>query len=290
MTGERQQEGPALHAPSSTAALGLACIVSLAAAADPPALDTVTIRLFEQADAEVLPVARRLYATRFDATRTRTLGVEIAASHAATESAAEVPVDCTMQKPDGSMAPADRPVTLALAAGAASSISTGLPWRAPDTDGWQPGDYAIECRVAGQIVAESRIEIVQNPPDVAGTDIRVAAIRLFPAERALPARDERRYARTLVAAETNHIGVELEFTHAPLGQAMRIPVECYYFWPDGQTSPAVLLSYEPQATWAGGYSAGAIGWDQPGRWLPGVYTVTCLIGGRPVIVDRFDLT
>lgn len=280
-----------MRAPSSTAVLGLACTVSLAAAAaDPPALDAVTIRLFEQADAEILAVARRLYSTRFDATRTRTLGVEIAASHAAPESAVEVSVDCTMQKPDGSAHPPDQPLTLAVAAGATHSSTAGLPWRAPAAEGWQPGGYAIECRIAGQVVAESRIEIVQNEPDVAGTDIRVAAIRLFPTERTLPARDERRYSSTLVATQTNHIGVELEFTHAPLGQAMRIPVECYYFWPDGQTSPAVMLSYEPQATWAGGYSAGAIGWDQPGHWLPGVYTVTCLIGGRPVIVDRFDLT
>jgi hypothetical protein len=273
-----------------SAVLGLACVMSgTAAAADSPALATVTLRLYEQADAEILPVARRLYSTVFDATRTRTFGVEIAASHAAPESAAGIPVDCTMQKPDGNLLPRDRPLILELAAGTTYSSGAGLPWRAPDAEGWQPGEYAIECRIAGQVVAESRIKVVQNEPDVAGTDIRVAAIRLFPVERTLPARDERRYASTLVAAEMNHIGVELEFTHAPLGQAMRIPVECYYFWPDGQTSPAVMLTYEPQATWSGGYSAGALGWDQPGYWLPGVYTVTCMIGGRPVIVDRFDL-
>jgi len=280
-----------MRAPSSTAVLGLACTLSLAAsAADPPALDAVTMRLFEQADAETLPVARRLYSTRFDATRTRALGVEISASHAAPESAAEIPVDCTLRRPDGSAYPADRPLILAVAAGANHSNSAGLPWRAPDAAGWQPGAYALECRIAGQVVAESRIEIVQNEPDVAGTDIRVAAIRLFPVERTLPAKDERLYASTLVAAQTKHIGVELEFTHTAPGQALKIPVECYYFWPDGQTSPAVMLNYEPQATWAGGYSAGAIGWDQPGHWLAGVYTVTCMIGGRPVIVDRFDLS
>lgn len=271
----------------STAVLGLACA---AAVADQPVLAAATLRIFEQADAEILPVARRLYATRFDATRTRALGVEISATHLVPASTIEFQIDCTLQKPDGSMAPAGGPMTLMLAAGAASSSGTGLPWRAPDTGGWQPGEYAIQCRIDGQVIAESRIEIVQNPPDVTGTDIRVAALRLFSAEGTLLAKDDRRYATTLVAAETKHIGVELEFTHAPLGQTMKIPVECYYFWPDGQTSPAVMLSYEPQATWAGGYAAGAIGWDQPGHWLAGIYTVTCLIGGRPVIVDRFDLT
>ena len=280
-----------MRAASSTAVLGLACSLSLAAAAaDPPAFAAVTIRLFEQADAEILPVSRRLYTTRFDATRTRTLGVEIAASHAAPESVAEIPVDCTMQRPDGSAYQADRPLILMVAAGAIHSDGAGLPWRVPDAGGWLPGEYTIQCRGGGQVLADARIEIVRNPPDVAGTDIRVAAIRVFPVERTLPAKDERRYAGTLVAARTNHIGVELEFTHAPLGQAMTIPVECYYFWPDGQTSPAVMLNYEPQATWSGGYSAGALGWDEPGHWLPGVYTVTCMIGGRPVIVDRFDLS
>ncbi len=276
-----------MRAPILSTVLGMACAV---AAADPPAPDAVAIRLFEQADVEILPVARRIYATRFDSARTRTLGVEVSAMHPVAESAAEFPVDCTMQKPDGSLAPADRALTLVLAAGAASSSGAGLPWRRPDAGSWPPGEYVIRCRIDTGLAAESRIEVVQNPPDVAGTDIRVAAIRMFPVERTLPAKDGRRYAGTLVAAETNHIGVELEFTHAPLGQAMKIPVECYYFWPDGQTSPAVVLSYEPQAAWAGGYSAGAIGWDQPGHWLPGVYTVACLIGGRPVIVDRFDLS
>jgi hypothetical protein len=271
----------------ATAVLGLACT---AAVADQPVLAAATLRIFEQADAEILPISRRLYATRFDATRIRALGVEISATHLVPASTTEFQVDCTMQRPDGSMAPASGPLTLVLVAGAASSGSAGLPWRAPDTGGWQPGEYAIQCRIDGQMIAESRIEIVQNPPDVTGTDIRVAALRLFPVERTLPAKDDRRYASTMVAAEAKHIGVELEFTHAPLGQTMKIPVECYHFWPDGQTSPAVMLSYEPQATWAGGYSAGAIGWDEPGHWLPGVYTVTCLIGGRPVIVDRFDLT
>lgn len=276
-----------MRALTLSAVLGLACAV---AAADQPALEAVAIRVFEQADTEILPVARRLYSTRFDATRTPTLGVEISATHLVPASTIEFPVDCTMQKPDGSAMSTIGPLMLTLAAGAAHSSSASLPWRAPDSEGWQPGVYAIQCLIDGQFVAESRIEFVQNPPDVADTDIRVAALRLFPVERTLPAKDERRYATTLAAAETKHIGVELEFTHAPLGKAMKIPVECYYFWPDGQTSPAVMLSYEPQETWAGGYSAGAIGWDQPGQWLPGVYTVTCMIGGRPVIVDRFDLT
>lgn len=262
----------------------------VAAAADPQPLDQVAIRLFEQAEGALLPVARRIYTTHFDATRTRVLGVEISAMHPAYEATQQIPVACAMQKPDGSEIASDQTINFELAAGATQSSNTGLLFGVADEEDWQPGDYGIRCLADDQVIAQTQFKVVLNPADIADAEIRVAGLRLFPVERELPARADRSYASALAAAETRHIGIELEFTHTPLGQTLTIPVECYFFWPDGQTSQPVLLRYEPQATWSGGYSAGALGWDQAGNWLPGVYTVTCMIGGRPVIVDRFDLT
>jgi hypothetical protein len=46
--------------------LALACLLpSLAAAA--PAFEQASLRFFEQSDGPILPVARRIYTTRFDA-------------------------------------------------------------------------------------------------------------------------------------------------------------------------------------------------------------------------------
>ena len=71
---------------------------SLAAAE--PSFDQPTLRFFEQADGPILPVTRRVYTTRFDATRARRLGVEVSARyHRGT-------LACTMKKPDGSVIPA----------------------------------------------------------------------------------------------------------------------------------------------------------------------------------------
>ncbi len=254
------------------------------------AAGALAIRVFAQADGPVLPLARRLYSTHFDALRTPALGVEVFAALPPRKGPTDIAVSCSLQLPDGSRLPGGVPVTLALAAGGSPSHGAALPWSRPGDDGWPAGTYVVRCGTDEMASAEAAFDMTVNPADVAETDIRVVALRLFPVERELPAMSDRRYAGTFAAAETRHIGVELEFTHAPLGRAMTIPVDCYYFWPDGQTSPPVLLRYEPQATWPGGYSAGAIGWEQPGHWLPGVYTVTCLIQGRPVIVDRFDVT
>ncbi len=263
-------------------------LLPLAAAAE-PAFETVTIRLFEQGDGPVLPIARRLYSTRFDATRTRMLGVEISATYAEPAATTTIPVTCTLRKPDGSQAPSDRPMSFQFFGGRNDSNSANLLWGVlPDAD-WEVGAYEIECRAEGKPIGKTQFEIALNAADVADGEIRVTAVRLFPVTGQLPPKVNRTYTNGFVAEETSRIGVELEFTHAPLGRTAMIPVECYFFWPDGQTSPPVILSYEPQPRWAGGYSAGAMGWEQTGNWAKGVYTIACMIHGRPVIVERLDM-
>jgi len=288
MAAQPHQEGLFMRAlPCSFAAYLAAVAAGPAIAAPAPELHEVSLRLFEQADEVVLPIARRVYSTRFDATRMRMLGVEITASYADPEATTQVPVACTMQRPDGSLSPADREMSIPLFDGYVESNSANLLWGVALEEDWVPGVYKVECRVEDRLIGQSQFEVMLNPSDVANAEIRVAALQLFPVETDLPARTERRYTSKLAAATTRRIGIELEFTHEPLGRALTVPVECYYFWPDGQTSPPIVLSYEPQPTWPGGYSAGALGWEEPGNWLAGVYTVTCSIYGRPVVVDRF---
>jgi hypothetical protein len=254
-----------------------------------PAFEHAALRFFEQADGPILPVARRIYTTRFDATRTRRLGVEFVAGYAAPETAATVPLACTLTKPDGSTTPAERPMDFQFFAGKTGSQSASLLWGAADERDWPAGSYAVECRVDGEPVAKASFDVVRNPPEVADGEIRVKAIRIFAVEEQLPPIEERHYATGFAADRTRRIGVELEFSHAPLGRAARVPVDCWFFWPDGQTSPPLVLGYEPQPTWAGGYSAGAMGFAEPGGWTKGVYTVSCAIGGQPAAIERFDV-
>jgi hypothetical protein len=264
--------------------MGLLIALALQTALGPP-----SIRLFEQADGPVLPPTRRVYSTRFDAWRTRMLGVEIRAGREASDAASSIPVDCTLTRPDGSDAPAERAVTLDFDAGQTHSQGAALLWRRPASQEWPPGSYIVECRAPDRPPAKATLQIAENPPDVTAGEIRVAAMRIFPVDTVLPPQPQREYAATLAAEQTKRIGVEIEFSHAPLGRTARIPVDCWFFWPDGQTSPPLELSYEPQPDWAGGFSAGAMGFEQPGSWPKGVYTVTCAMHGRPVAVERFDV-
>ena len=254
-----------------------------------PAFEKASLRFFEQADGPILPVARRIYTTRFDATRTRKLAVEVTGTYVAPDSSVTVPLTCQLRKPDGSVAASERPMEFQFFAGKTESNSANLLWGTVEDRDWPPGAYEVECLAGDKPLAKATFDMAQNPPEVADGDIRVKAMRIFPVAEQLPPIDARAYVNTLPADQTTRIGVELEFSHAPLGRAAKVPVDCWYFWPDGQTSSPLVLSYEPQPTWAGGYSAGAMGFESTGKWTKGIYTVSCSILGQPVGVERFDV-
>jgi hypothetical protein len=268
--------------------LALAWLVPPLAAAE-PTFEQASLRFFEQADGPILPVERRVYTTRFDAVRTRRLGVEVAGSYAAPDADAILALACMLRKPDGTAVPGERPMDFRFYGGQTASVAANLPWGIAGDGDWEPGRYEVECTAGDEPVAKAAFDMVRNPPEVADGEIRVKALRVFPVEGSLPPIEARQYSGSLSAERTTQIGVELEFAHAPLGHAARVPVDCWFFWPDGQTSPPVVLSYEPQPSWAGGYSAGAMGFPSAGRWIKGVYTVTCAIDGQPAAVERFEV-
>jgi hypothetical protein len=260
------------------------------AAAGEPAFERTAIRVFEQADGPILPVARRLFSTRFDSTRMRMLAVEVSATYALQQATVAIPLACTLKRPDGSLSLSDRPMAFQFFEGKTESHSANLLWGVAADQEWAPGSYEVECLAGEKSLGKAPFAIALNPPEVEDGGIRVEAMRIFPVDDKLPPRILRKYTSSLPTESTTRIGIELEFSHSALGRSAKVPVECWFFWPDGQTSPPVVLSYEPEPTWAGGYSAGAMGWEQPGNWTKGVYTISCAIYGQPVMVERLDLT
>jgi hypothetical protein len=270
-------------------ALALLALAPAAGAQDAHPLREATLRLFEQADVGVQSIARRAYATHFDATRMRWLGVEITGTYDAPTENVLLSVECLMQRPDGTRLPTARDMSFQLFAGETESSSANVLWGVEDEDDWPAGHYEVACTIAGRTFGPVPFEVMHNASDVAGTDIRVAEMRFFPVVKDLPAKADREYTTVLRATETRRIGVEVEFTHSPLGGTVKVPIACYFYWPDGQTSPPLNLTYEPETTWPGGYAAGGMGWDEPGQWPAGVYTVVCMIYGRPVAVERLEI-
>jgi len=246
------------------------------------------IRLWEQEGNAVAPPERRFYSTRFDAGRSRYIGLEIAMDHAAAKASAMFPVECELLAGDGDKALRSQKVNVEVVTSAVASNGIAL-WGQSGDSGWAAGDYRVRCSGRGSLLREVPFEVAVNPPDASEIDLRVASIHLFPTSGALPARGQREYATRFNARKTSRIGVELEFTHSTPGRPLSIPVDCYFYPPSGHVMGPISFDYEPQADATHGYAALAMGWDSPGKWSDGYHTAVCNIRARPVAVERFSL-
>lgn len=257
-----------------------------------------TIRFFEQAGglssgisrSPLEPAARRMYATHFDAARSRYIGIEVRLVHAdaAPGIASGYRISCQYIEPDGDTMGPFLIGGFVVQSDRTSAIAASI-WGSAEPGTWAPGTYRAVCLDSGRSLGEATFQMTSNPPDVAGVDARVAQIRLFPISGQTTPIADRQYATVFPAAQTTRVGVELNFAHRPLGRAIDIPVDCYYFLPDGQTMGPISFTYQPQADWNGGSAGSGFGWDQPGQWPRGQYTVVCMIHGRPVAVERFQV-
>jgi hypothetical protein len=250
-----------------------------------------TIRLYEQDGGFVLDESRRMYTTRFDAVTTLYIGVEVTLTHAAAPpgAAGRLAVTCDEVLPDGRAIrgmfaiPVDIQAGKTLSTGANTLFGAGPPGR------WPEGTYRVRCAGGGRALGETSFQMTANPPDVPGAAVRVTGIRLFPTGAQLPAAADRKYSDRFSPGTTTRIGVEVSFAHPALGKALEVPVDCYYFTPNGGTFGPMSFPYKPAPDSTSGHAAMGIGWDQPGQWPGGNYTAVCRINGRPVAVERFVL-
>lgn len=273
------------------AAIGLA---SDAGAQDAIKPTQASIRVYEQEVGFIAGVEQRLYTTRFDATRTRMIAGEITLVHPAPAKNTPFTATCEMDTPDGKKRPGLWSIGITMFAGRTQSSDANILWGPGKDQSWTPGTYTIRCFGGGLKLGEGKIQMVLNPPDVPGTEIRVARMRFFPADKDVPPQQQRKYAiwhfaSPLQSKELRRIGVELEFRHAPLPGAVSVPISCFYFLPNGQPTPPIDFSYDAQPGDTSGFAAMGVGWDQPGNWSAGVYSAVCNINSRPVAFDRFQV-
>ena len=248
-----------------------------------------TIRFYEQDGGSVLDHTRRMYSTHFDAVTTRYIGVEVSLTHpAAPAGAAGVfAVACEEVRPDGRTITGIFKIPVKIQAGHTLSTGANTLFGAGSQDRWPEGTYRVRCTGGGRALGDTTFQMTANPSDVAGAEVRVTRIRLFPTGAQLPAVADRKYVDRFSPGETTRIGVELSFAHPVLAKALEIPVDCYYFTPSGRTFGPMSFPYQPAPDSTRGVAAIGIGWDKPGQWPGGNYTAVCRINGRPVGLARF---
>lgn len=262
----------------------------------------VGIRFYERET--LAPGGPAAYATVFDAAESRFMNTEVTFALPAMDPATAPPprgyyaFRCQYVRPDGRPM-LSFPVILLVNPDSDSRGTGSSGYREPGY--WAQGTYHTLCSASGRILGSATFEMasaaaitnewapVSSPFPSAASAVRVTQIRLFPTGSDLEPFPFRRYTTRFRASLTARIAVELAFEHAPLEEAMVIPIDCTYHLSDGQATDPFRFTYEPQASWIGGLAASGFGWDQPGQWPQGDYTAVCRIDGRPVAVERFSV-
>jgi hypothetical protein len=247
----------------------------------------VTLRLYEQAGATVLPAEQRVYTWYFNTLRTRYIGVEVTLEYPTAPADLLLDVTCKMTRPDEKVIDGIWHIGLGIPAGSTRAVGANTMFGAGKA-GWQDGIYKVTC-AAAQPLGETSFQMSPGPSLLSSTELRLKDVRFFPTGSKVTPLAEREYLDRFSSAEATRIGIELSFVHPGLSQPGELPIDCYYLASTGRVFGILHLSYEITPPATSGTAAIGLGWDQPGKWTKGTYLAICQIHGRPISVDRFTV-
>ena len=107
-------------------------------------------------------------------------------------------------------------------------------------------------------------------------------LRFFETGRDLSAYGAREYATHFLQSQTRYVGHELHLKHPLLGNRYDFVIKAAYIRPDGSTLGNTSLNTRVEASWNTSAHATGWGWEEPGKWPVGKYTVKVFIDEREV--------
>jgi hypothetical protein len=245
----------------------------------------VGLKFFESGN-DWVPRERRVYSSRFEKVSSRFINVELELAYPKPGKVVSFPVACEYLKADSALGKIE--FTFEVQADWTGSFnSRGWGWARSGQ--WTPGTYRVRCASDGAFLSEAAFEIAEGPPVIAAINAKVSALRFFESPKDGVPAEQRKYANRFEAANTRYVGLELEFTHPAAATTYEFPVKCTFYKPDGSSFGTVDLRYVVQPTWKGIVNSTMWGWEAPGNWDKGVYTVSCVTESSWLATDTFEI-
>jgi hypothetical protein len=246
----------------------------------------VAIRFFSSGNS-IPSRATRLYSSRFDATASRYINIELEFAFPRPGRVIEFPVTCQFLKADGSVAGT---VNLRFAVQPDwDNINNATGWGSENAGFWAPGIYRTRCNSASSFVGEASFEVVQASVEIAAANAKFSSLRFFESPRPMLALKDRKYSQTFSGAEARSIGVELSFDAPAPGRVIDFGVVCRILSSDGSEVGTFDISFQIQPDWKGIINANTWGWEAAGKWAKGVYRASCSSGGKWIADGLFEI-
>ncbi|MES2123153.1 MAG: toll/interleukin-1 receptor domain-containing protein [Gemmatimonadota bacterium] len=264
------------------------------------------LRFFEAG--ESIPLAgQRSYATKFLASTTRFIDVEVALEYEAPNRNVIIPIACNLTSRGGQVITA-----LTITARVQPSWTSSLHvqgWGTAAGGSWKEDRYRVECRYGDKVIGRNWFEVTTDPkklgaeasstrrtnapvaeaPPWHDLQARVSAIRTFAMSDEVPPISARQTTTVFPAATTGYVGVEVTMAFTPPGRPLKAQLNCRVLRDRTQVLGQMTLSFDIGATWESAWAARGYGRSAPGFWQVGTYLMACDDGRRTLAQTAFEI-
>lgn len=101
--------------------------------------------------------------------------------------------------------------------------------------------------------------------------------------------EQRVYSTSFKSETARYIWWELVITHPPTGQRIDFIIHAVYYKPDGSIFYERDMNTYEEPDWTSSYLYSGAGWDQPGNWEKGTYTVVLYVNNIEIARASFQI-
>jgi hypothetical protein len=244
------------------------------------------VRFFLGDSDNITDFDQRFYPPQFDSATTKFITTEVELEYPKTTAAVTFQLACEYAGPPGSGGTATMNGTI-QSGWTGSYHATG--WGAKSRGSWKVGSYQVTCREGNRVVGSGSFKVTRDAFQI--TDIRAVTtgVRFYEAGSEGRALADRKYAVSFEGAVTRRVFLEYAIDYPETTKSGAYKLDCQYDYPDDRSFP-VSLTVTVQPGWTGSYHVASLGYEQPGQWPKGKYTVTCRYEGRSVAHATFNIT
>jgi ankyrin repeat protein len=145
--------------------------------------------------------------------------------------------------------------------------------------GQMEGGRLVQYRKGGNTV----------PIGALSLDKRETGLKFFESGPGVPPAEERSYGGTFESAEARYINWELRLKHLDWSRRADFVIHAAYYSPDGSEFHHQTMHGFTDVGWKSSMHAYGTGWEEPGHWKPGTYSVEILIAGERIAKGSFEI-
>lgn len=135
-----------------------------------------------------------------------------------------------------------------------------------------------------------------SPPTPTSSDsviidvAQVTEVLFFESDAGMPPVEEREYATRFAKSTARYINYELNLEYPAPERRIEFVIQALWYDPDGEVFGEGSMDGYIDSDWTYSGHASGRGWEEPGKWDVGEYTVELSVGGVLLTSGSFEIT